>query len=156
MQWREPKPVALHFFFPPLCKTHRVIQTNTNPHTPTGNKLRSFVQSYELAKGKWRQSSPYPLELNGSVAFKPSPSGKLLAIIREDPAAAGKNAAATAKDTGYVIEIWSHEDGRLVDQIPTSGVHGKVVGGSWFGGLSWSPDESKVVYVAQKKATETR
>lgn len=43
-----------------------------------------------------------------------------------------------------------------MDQISTAGVHGKVAGGSWFGGLSWSPDESKVVYVAQKKATETR
>lgn len=111
------------------------------------------MQSFEFAQSKWRQSSPYPLELNGAVAFKPSPSGKLLAIIREDP---GKDPAAAAKDPGYVVEIWGHCDGRLVDQIPTSGVHGKIAGGTWFGGLSWSPDESKVVYVAQKKATETR
>lgn len=43
-----------------------------------------------------------------------------------------------------------------MDQIPTAEVHGKIAGGSWFGGLSWSPDESKVVYVAQKKPRETR
>lgn len=43
-----------------------------------------------------------------------------------------------------------------MDRIATAGVHGKIAGGTWFGGLSWSPDESTVVYVAQKKATETR
>lgn len=43
-----------------------------------------------------------------------------------------------------------------MDQIPTAGVHDKIAGGNWFGGLGWSPDESKVVYVAQKKAAETR
>lgn len=55
-----------------------------------------------------------------------------------------------------MIEVWNHEEGRLMDQIPTAGMHGKIAGGNWFGGLSWSPDESKVVYVAQKKAAETR
>lgn len=79
--------------------------------------------------------------------FSPSPSGKLLVIIKEE--------AASTKDAGYVIEVWESE-GRLLEQISTTGVHGKVVGGAWFGGLSWSPDESKVVYVAQKKAVETR
>lgn len=128
----------------------------TLPHIPApnaGNKLRSFVQSYELAQGRWRQSSPFPLELAGAVAFKPSPSGRLLAIVREDSAASKD---ATAKDAGYVVEIWNRDEGRLMDQIPTAGVHGKIAGGNWFGGLSWSPDESKVVYVAQKKAAETR
>lgn len=112
------------------------------------------MQSYELTEGKWHQSSPFPLELNGAVVFSPSPSGKLLAVIRED-AADGKD---STKDTGYVIEIWSNEQGggQLVDQIPTAGVHGKIVGGTWFGGLNWSPDESKVVYVAQQKSLETR
>ncbi len=113
------------------------------------------MQSYELAQGSWRQSSPFPLELGAAVAFKPSPSGRLLAIVRED---SKDNAAAatTAKDPGYAIEIWSRDDGRLVDQIPAAGVHGKIAGGNWFGGLSWSPDETKLVYVAQKKAAETR
>ncbi|CAN0156456.1 unnamed protein product, partial [Ectocarpus sp. 8 AP-2014] len=69
-------------------------------------------------------------------AFKPSPSGKLLAIIRED-SASGKD--ATAKDASYVIEIWSNEDGQLMDRIATAGVHGKIAGGTWFGGLNWSP-----------------
>lgn len=112
------------------------------------------MQSYELTQGKWRQSSPFPLELHGAVVFSPSPSGKLLAVIHEDTA----NGKDTGKDAGYVIEIWGSEEsgGRLMDQIPTAGVHGKIVGGTWFGGLSWSSDESKVVYVAQKKATETR
>lgn len=120
----------------------------------SGNKLRSFVQSYELTQGKWRQSSPFPLELNGAVIFSPSPSGKLLAVIKEDTA----NGKDNPKDPGYVIEIWGNEEvgGRLVDQIPTAEAHGKIVGGTWFGGLSWSPDETKVVYVAQKKAAETR
>ncbi|CAM9569158.1 unnamed protein product, partial [Hapterophycus canaliculatus] len=133
-----------------VCGKHNIpLALSIHP----GNKLRSFVQSFELAKGKWRQSSPFPLELNGAVAFKPSPSGKLLAIIRED-SAAGKD--SVTKGTGYVVEIWSNEDGRLVDQIPTGEVHGKIAGGTWFGGLNWSPDETKVVYVAQKKARETR
>ncbi|CAM9383223.1 unnamed protein product [Scytosiphon promiscuus] len=118
-----------------------------------GNKLRSFVQSYELTQAKWRQSSSFPLELNGAVAFKPSPSGKLLAVIRED-AAAGKDSGG--KGTSYVVEIWTREDGQLVEQIPTAEAHGKVAGGTWFGGLSWSPDETKVVYVAQKKPREAR
>lgn len=115
--------------------------------------MRSFVQSYELAQGKWRQSSPFPSELNGVAVFSPSPSGKFLAVIKEDTAG-GKDAAKDA----YVIEVWGNDEaaGRLIDQVSTAGVHGKIVGGTWFGGLSWSPDESKVVYVAQKNPTETR
>lgn len=114
------------------------------------------MQSYELAQGRWRQSSPFPLELSAAVAFKPSPSGRLLAIVREDSKDTAAAAATATKDPGYAIEIWSRDDGRLVDQIPAAGVHGKIVGGNWFGGLSWSPDGTKLVYVAQKKATETR
>lgn len=140
------------YFLPPDATAPRDNATRQSA-PPAGNKLRSFVHSYELAEGKWHRSSPFPLELMGAVAFKPSPSGKLLAIIRED-SAPGKD--ATAKDAAYVIEVWSNEDGRLMDRIATAGVHGKIAGGTWFGGLSWSPDESTVVYVAQKKATETR
>lgn len=124
-----------------------------HPNQITGNKLRSFVQSYELAQGKWRQSSPFPFELNGVAVFSPSPSGKFLAVIKEDTAG-GKDAAKDA----YVIEVWGNDEaaGCLIDQVSTAGVHGKIVGGTWFGGLSWSPDESKVVYVAQRNPTETR
>lgn len=110
------------------------------------------MQSYEVSDGKWVQTSPFPLELRGVVSFCPSPSGKLLAIVREAPCE-GKS-----KKTDYVIEIWANEqsEGSLVEQIPTAGVHGKIVSGTWFGGLSWSPDESKLLYVAQKKDTDTR
>lgn len=113
--------------------------------------MRSYVQSFELSQRRWRRLSPFPLELAGAVGFSPSPSGKLLVIIKEDTA----SAKDSNKDAGYVIEVWESE-GRLLEQIPTTGVHGKVVGGTWFGGLSWSPDESKVVYVAQKKTAEMR
>lgn len=118
--------------------------------------MRSFVQSYELTNGKWRQTSPFPLELKGAVSFSPSPSGKLLAIVREDSTAG--NGKVPKKEPGYVIEIWGNEEhgGELLDQIPTAGSHGKIISDSWFGGLGWAPDESKLVYVAQKKAVETK
>lgn len=121
-----------------------------------GNKMRSFVQSYEMTDGKWRLTSPFPLELKDTVAFCPSPSGKLLAIIREDSAGDGKD--PKNKNPGYVIEVWGNEEqgGSLLDQIPTAGSHGKLIGDTWFGGLGWAPDESKLVYVAQKNAVETR
>lgn len=94
------------------------------------------------------------MELNEAVVFSPSPSGKLLAVIKQG----ANNDKCAPTDAGYVMEIWGNDEagGRLIDQIPTTGVHGKIVGGTWFGGLSWSPDESKVVYVAQKKAPDTR
>lgn len=127
--------------------------TRASSFITPGNKVRSFVQSYEyeLSQGKWCQSSPFPHELNGAVIFSPSPSGKLLAVVKED-VPSGK---CMGKDPGYVIEIWD-DSGLLFDQIPTAGVHGNIVGDSWFGGFSWSSDESKVVYVARKKTKETR
>lgn len=117
-----------------------------------GNRRRSLVQFYELKAGQLRQTSPFPLELQGAVSISPSPSGKLLAIIREAPSE-GK---AAQKD--YVIEIWSNDQsgGSLVDQIPTAGVHERIVADGWFGEPFWSPDESKLVYVAQRKGRSTR
>lgn len=87
------------------------------------------------------------------MIFCPSPSGKLLAIVREAP---GERKDAQAKD--YIIEIWANNqrEGSLVDQISTVGLHEKIIAGSWFGELAWSSDETKLVYVAQKKAPKTR
>jgi Acylamino-acid-releasing enzyme, N-terminal domain len=51
-----------------------------------------------------------------------------------------------------VIQLWSDE--HLVSSLPTEDIHDGVYPGGFFGGVSWSTDETRVAYVAEKLSPE--
>lgn len=107
------------------------------------NSGRAFLETYLTANrfSNWKL-------LNIAAILKPvqydlSKSGKTSVAFFNN----GISTAGTKKENGSFIEIVDEETGSA--RIETTSLHGKVIGDSWFGGLSWSTDERYVIYVAQ-------
>lgn len=52
---------------------------------------------------------------------------------------------------GSYIEILDNSPNGKNIRIDTTAIHGNIIGDAWFGGCSWSPSESHILYVAQTK-----
>jgi len=80
----------------------------------------------------------------------PSPTGDKIAILVEEntPTISGDKSTESKR---FVFEIWTNNGHSLVNRIllPTE-KHGPVCTDfAWFGGISWSPDETALVYTAE-------
>jgi len=104
-------------------------------------------------------SSPFPCT-EDAIATSVSPSGRFIARLyhknggagANPPASAFKKAVGTpAGETDGWIEVWS--DSYLLATIDTSEAHGAFCTDEWFGGLSWSASETKLAYVAERRAS---
>ena len=63
---------------------------------------------------------------------------------------AGKLSLVTkTSDNGVLLEVWGQQ--RLLRELLVpKGLHGPIVNDNWFSrGAAWSPDESKIAYVAE-------
>lgn len=85
----------------------------------------------------------------------PSPSGSKLAVLVEESVPALENNGAESKR--HVFEIWVDNGHRLSKRIVLpKETHGSVCTDfEWFGGISWSPDESSLVYNAEVPSPKT-
>ena len=90
-------------------------------------------------------SECFPLESSGVVLERISPSLRLKAIIR-------KVISGGSNDFEYVCEIWGMEGQKMIQSVNLTRLdkHGRVHSEVWFAGLSWSPDETKLLYVAER------
>ena len=85
-------------------------------------------------------ASPFPFELPpGTLKLAPSPSGALLAVLSKGKRGKG------GKETDCHLDVWS--GGVLERSVALAGR--ELVTDAWFGGLSWSPDERFVLFVAE-------
>ncbi|CAG8492029.1 1571_t:CDS:10, partial [Dentiscutata heterogama] len=88
-------------------------------------------------------SSFLPIDL-GDIALQTiSPSGNQLLILR---------AVSNEKGKNRFVETWKL--GTLINVLDVTDVHGEFYTDDEFGGLYWSKDEQKAVYVAEQKALE--
>lgn len=97
-----------------------------------------------------------PIELPTKIKARiPSPSGEKIAILVEEgiPSASG----GKEESKRHVFEIWTNNGHRLSNRITLpSEKHGQVCTDfAWFGGISWSADESALVYTAEVNKPET-
>ena len=92
-----------------------------------------------------------PMELPTKIKARiPSPSGEKIAILVEEntPTISGGDKSTESKR--FVFEIWTNNGHSLVNRIVPTEKHGPVCTDfAWFGGISWSPDESALVYTAE-------
>ncbi|MFT7800904.1 acylamino-acid-releasing enzyme-like [Arapaima gigas] len=81
-------------------------------------------------------------QLLGELLTGESPSGSLKSVVREQ----------TCRGvTHHFLEIWSKHGMLKNIDLTSLNKHGKVYDDVQFGCLAWSPCESKVLYVAEKK-----
>ncbi|XP_026332967.1 acylamino-acid-releasing enzyme-like [Hyposmocoma kahamanoa] len=107
-------------------------------------KTTKYLYDYVLdEKLNVISESEYPTDISNELLSAVSPGGRYKAIIREE------------KDTKEVkkqyLEVWSRATLAHCVDLTALDLHGDVYADSEFGSLDWSPDESSIVYVAERK-----
>ena len=98
-----------------------------------------------------------PTELSTKIKARiPSPSGLKLAVLVEENIPVS-DADGASESKRYAFEIWTDHGHRLANRIILpSEKHGQVCTDfDWFGGISWSPDETALVYCAEINKPKT-
>ena len=108
-----------------------------------------FTESYLLPPHGSDKSSLTKVNAGSFEMLKPvvhdiSPSGLYSISLRHG----GKT-----EDVPMILLTGSNDVSHYLD---VSDMHGKFVGDTWFGGLTWSSDEKYVAYVAHKKTSATK
>lgn len=105
------------------------------------NRPRSWLHrlSYFPASKSWRPLST-PFELPAECVYAgSSPSGRLSVRITK---------VKRAAEVVPTFEVW---EGSVLKYRTSASVEAVLTAGGGLGGLSWAPDESKIVFVAEKK-----
>ncbi|XP_045771470.1 acylamino-acid-releasing enzyme-like isoform X1 [Maniola jurtina] len=125
-----------------------------------GNRITSRWSIRNLDKGKNTQylidyildenlgvlaQSQFGVDISHELLTAISPKENFKAVIREE-----KEDKDGAKKK-FFLEVWSSTSLKHSIDLTALDIHGDVYTDSEFGSLDWSPDESKVVYVAEKK-----
>jgi hypothetical protein len=85
-----------------------------------------------------------PLD-SGVVLFAPSPSGRRTLVVR----GGGSGNDKAGGGDSCTVELWGGAGVEFELAVP-SALHGAVFNDGWFStGAAWSPDETKLVYVAE-------
>lgn len=97
------------------------------------DKSKLFSEAFRLSTSPMKQNELHPIQSNNFEIVRPifqdiSPSGKLTLSMK----LGGKS------DDIPLINLSGQETSHYLD---VSDYHGKFVGDSWFGGISWSQDE---------------
>eukprot|EP00102_Acyrthosiphon_pisum_P011826 XP_008180714.1 PREDICTED: acylamino-acid-releasing enzyme-like [Acyrthosiphon pisum] len=87
-----------------------------------------------------------PTDITDELISAHSKSTKYFCVVRE---------TKSGKDIKQYLEVWA--DCSLVKNYDLSAldVHGKIYADAEFGILEWSPDETKIVYIAEKKVPKS-
>jgi len=123
------------------------------------NSRRQFLYNIPVTSQS-NDAPPFiapPIELPAKIKARiPSPSGSKIAILVEEniPSNGGGSASESKRN---VFEIWTDNGHRLSNRIMLPcDKHGPVCTDfAWFGGISWSPDESALVYTAEVNTPKT-
>ncbi|KAL7436806.1 hypothetical protein ACHAXM_005764 [Skeletonema potamos] len=118
------------------------------------NSRRSFLYNIPLSSPSL--TAP-PMELSTKIKARiPSPSGSKLAVLVEE--SVPSDIEGKGHDIKrHVMEVWTNNGHQLAKRIVLpSTMHGPVCTDfDWFGGISWSPDESVLVYSAEVNKPKT-
>ncbi|XP_025831069.1 acylamino-acid-releasing enzyme isoform X2 [Agrilus planipennis] len=86
------------------------------------------------------------IDVSQELLSRTSPSENYRAVIREIE---GKDSRK------QLLEIWSHQNLHHAVDLSALELHGDVYADGELGSLEWAPDESKIVYIAEKKYPKT-
>ncbi|KAF9206547.1 hypothetical protein BGZ49_002271 [Haplosporangium sp. Z 27] len=122
------------------------IQVSLSQRDLERNVRRKFTRTVVASIA---EDKSIPLILSGpsidtgdAIAQAVSPSGKYTVILR----------SVASEKKKHFVEIWS--EGAILHLLEATASHDDFYADSTFGTLEWSKDETKVVYVAERKKSE--
>ena len=121
-----------------LQKSHKDLKNDETRQTLTTLFPSAMAKANEIPE---YVSQPFGTELRDVSMLSPSPSGRLLALVRSRDSKTGQKEQS--------IEIW--EGSTLITTISApEDTHGVIYStADAFGCLEWSPDEGRLLYVAE-------
>ena len=126
-----------------------LISTRWNQKNYKLEKNDSFNILYKYSKtdGSLRKISTPVLSVEVPLLESWSSSLRYRAVVK-------KHKAESSSKDEYVLEIWSHTGREKVINLSSFNLHGMVHGDNIFGRLVWSSDDTKLLYVAEKRKEE--
>lgn len=125
-------------------RTVNVVLSQRDIHA---NKWRKFQQTYVVSEKNSQSVSAFPVEIAGQASSIKSPSGRLFATVTKEGIGGKKDAKSQA-----CIKVY--ENGKFRSSHMLGDVHGDIHSSGILGGFSWSSDETKIVYVAERKVSQ--
>lgn len=101
-------------------------------------KTAKFLRAIVLNENLQKINETIPIDVSTELLSKISPSEKLRAVLREN-------------ENNQMLEIWKRENLIRAVDLNTLDVHGNVYTDVEFTTFEWSKDETKLLYVAEKK-----
>ena len=131
-------------------KTHDgfIINTSWTQTNYKLNKKHEFTTMYDLKKDCIERKGTFPITTDPYMLETISPTGKFCAGIR-------KRKNEETKKEEFILEIRSSSGVDSTFNLSAFEKHGAVNSDAVFGSLDWSQDESKIVYVAEKKKNKS-
>ena len=129
-----------------------IIETSWTQKCFDRNKSTLFSYFYSLSNEnpnsiyELKKTFCFPIKHEGVLLERVSFSLSLKALIL-------KEVNSVSKKDEFILEVWSNKSMNLIKSINLTACekHGNVLSDSVFSSLEWSPDEDKLVYVAEKK-----
>jgi len=140
--------------------------TTANPLVTVQRSVRSidddtarlFLESRHLQKQqtKWVELPSTSVEIIKPVAMDVSPSGQYVVLLKH-AGKDGDNPVVEIRSVGAVDNdpvLHAHSTPPIMLSAKT--IHGKFIGDTWLGGISWSSCERYVAYVANAKQSDAK
>lgn len=113
------------------------------------SRKRLYSTTYiKSSDSRYLASTPIEIDAVRGANFYYSPSKKRL--LRFTSASSDVASDSNKGASGTLVEVWEVGSGLQNVWMIDNTIHGPVFTDEWFGNVSWSPDESMIVYVAER------
>jgi len=122
-------------------QSQNVINSTWSQRNIEKGKTTKFTRTILLNNFKNTEET-LPVDVSSELVSRVSKSQKLKAVLREN-------------DTKQFLEIWQNSNLIRTVDLAALDVHGNVYADAEFGSFEFSPDEKKLLYVAEKKVLKS-
>lgn len=126
-----------------IDKNGRIVTSVWSHRNLEKSKSTKFLKYFLLYPDLQKDQELTPVDISNELLFSASPSEKFKAVLREN-------------DEKQFLEIWQQENLYRTVDLNILDIHGKVYCDGDFYTFNWSPNETKLLYVAEKKMPDSK
>ncbi|XP_044753157.1 acylamino-acid-releasing enzyme-like [Coccinella septempunctata] len=126
-----------------LDRSGKVVYSLWSHRNLEKSKTTKFLKHILLYPDLQKDQEFSPIDVSNELLSCVSPSERFKAVLRES-------------DEKQYLEIWEHQNLYRTVDLNLLDLHGKVYCDGEFNSFHWSPNEKKLLYVAEKKAADAK